>query len=257
MDHLKEESLMYGFENSFIKKSANKYMKKMNQVEAIGIVALVSLAIFGITYGLYSVLLSAGPEVQLPSAEELKEGVSVEAVKANALNRREWADSFEKWFMSLRMRENIVFTTKFLHEGEVKLVKQFDEESRTLTDREGGHFEIDFACENRENLKHGSLKYDLENSHFQVRWGGKHYIDFNDAFDEVTGESEDENEPNNSWCTYKHETVGGFGKMKQTYSIRCKTVEHAETDVGKEFTDGFIFEYHAQKSRVNDYKSEV
>merc|ERR1719219_698164 len=164
---------------------------------------MLFLAMSGICYGLYAVLSSGGGNITLPSAEQLQEGVPTDVLKANALNRREWADSFEKWFMSLRMRENIVFTTKFLHDGEVRLTKQFDEESRVLTDREGGHFEIDFACENRENLKHGSLKYDLENSHFQVRWGGKHYIDFNDAFDEISASEEDSD--NNSWCTYKHD----------------------------------------------------
>lgn len=254
MDHLKEDGLMYGFENSFLRKNASKYLKKMHPMEALGLLALAMLAIVGMGYGVWAVLFSGGAPKVLPSAEQLQKGVPEDVKKANALNRREWANEFEKWFMGLRMRDNIVFTTKFLHEGEVKLVKQFDEESRVLTDKQGGHFEIDFASESRSNLKHGSLKYDLENSHFQIRWGGKHYIDFNDAFDENMEEDEDED---NSWCTYKKEFYGTFAKRMDIWSIRCKTVEHAETDMGKEYTDGFIFEYHAQKNRVNEYKSEV
>merc|ERR1719309_1552323 len=105
--------------------------------------------------------------------------------------------------MNLRMSDHIVFTTKFLHDGKEALTKHFDEESRTMTDVVGGHFEIDFACENRVNLKHGSLKYDIASSHFQVRWGGKHFIEFNDAFDDITDESANDDDTN-SWCTYSH-----------------------------------------------------
>merc|ERR1719461_187108 len=216
--------------------------KTINPIEAVGLLALAFFALFGVVYGLYSIVgYSSKP---LPSAEELESGASVEVLKANAINRREWASEFEAWFMNLRMNDHIVFTTKFLHDGNVALTKNFDEESRTMTDAVGGHFEIDFACENRVNLKHGSLKYDLAKSHFQVRWGGKHFIDFNDAFDDLAeSEDEDNNEDNNSWCTYNH--------SEDLFTIRCKTVEHAETDMGQKYTDGFIFEYRAQKDRFH------
>jgi len=254
MGNLKNEpTLMGDWENSFIKKKAKgvflRVTKATHPIEAVGLLALGCLAFFGLFYGLWSVVFAAPKP--LPSAEMLQSGVTTDLLKANALNRREWASAFEDWFMNLRMNDHIVFTTKFLHDGNVALTKHFDEEARTITDAVGGHFEIDFACENRINLKHGSLKYDLAKSHFQVRWGGKHFIDFNDAFDNLPEHEEDNsNEENNSWCTYKNEEEGIF-------TIRCKTVEHAETDMGQQYTDGFIFEYRAQKNRANDYKAEV
>jgi len=224
-------------------------------MELVGIGVMLMLATAAVCWGFYVTVL-AGPTVELASPEEL-ETAAVDILKANALNRREWASAFENWFMNLKMKDHIVFSTKFMHEGEVKLTKEFDEESRKLTDREGGHFEIDFACENRINLKHGSLKYDIGTSHFQVRWGGKHYIDFNDAFDDITDDSANDDDTN-SWCTYSHTKPDtALLKNRARFTIRCKTVAHAETDIGKEYTDGFVFEWKAQKSRVNEYKTEV